>query len=286
MKRGTPDHPKVLMLANRLGLKKYAAVGLLETLWHFTARYAPRGDIGRFSDGIIATSLDWGGNVPDLIEALVQEHWLDQSNEYRLVVHHWSDHADDTCDKYLANHGMIYADGKEPRRSPEKGVKVKSLAEKSGKVGKSREKLALSEPEPESESKPESVPLPVGEPTATTEDSGKVGKSPEPATTGMLEQVQRIKGIRKEFEVLRDVDIENALKGCPEEHRESALGDFERDMVAALAIPDMPVKVLRSYLAVAAKKNNPGAVGAGEPMSRRFITEKEKKTNGKATAIQ
>lgn len=156
MKRGTPDHPKVLTLANRLGIKKYAAVGLLETLWHFTARYAPRGDVGRFSDGIIATSLDWGGNIPELIEALVKERWLDQNNEYRLMIHDWSEHADDTCDKYLANHGMTYADGKEPRRKPDKGVKVRKPAEKSGKFRKTPEKSSLSEPESESEPKPHS----------------------------------------------------------------------------------------------------------------------------------
>ena len=49
MKRGTPDHPKVAKLASMIGLPIPWAlpytVGLLEMLWHFTAKFAPRGDI-------------------------------------------------------------------------------------------------------------------------------------------------------------------------------------------------------------------------------------------------
>ena len=57
MKRGTPDHPKTLELADRLGLERWGAVGLLECLWHFAAHYAKRGDVGRFSDEAIARAM-------------------------------------------------------------------------------------------------------------------------------------------------------------------------------------------------------------------------------------
>jgi hypothetical protein len=78
----------------------------------------------------------------------------------------------------------------------------------------------------------------------------------------MLAQVKRIKNMRKEFIGLRDVDIENALKDCPAESRDAAINDFERDMVAALTVPDMPVKKLRAYLYVAAKETaRAGGIG-------------------------
>lgn len=165
MKRGTPEHPKVMMLASRLGIPLYAAVGILETLWHFTARYTPRGDIGRYSNEIIARKIDWTGKSQDLIDALVKERLLDEVEPYRLVVHDWSDHSDDSCDKYLAVHGMTYYDGSKPRRGKKigKAGKVRTSLDKSrlssdlsGKVRKSPEKSRLSEPEPEPE--PESEP--------------------------------------------------------------------------------------------------------------------------------
>jgi hypothetical protein len=47
MKRGTPEHPKTAHLMAALSIPRPYAVGILELLWHFTARYAPRGDVGR-----------------------------------------------------------------------------------------------------------------------------------------------------------------------------------------------------------------------------------------------
>ena len=59
MKRGTPEHPKMLLLASTLEINNYAAVGLMECLWHFTARYAPQGNIGKYTDEIIAHKIGW-----------------------------------------------------------------------------------------------------------------------------------------------------------------------------------------------------------------------------------
>ena len=47
MKRNTIDHPKTKALARALGLPLYSGVGVLEALWHWTARHAPAGDVGR-----------------------------------------------------------------------------------------------------------------------------------------------------------------------------------------------------------------------------------------------
>lgn len=82
------------------------------------------------------------------------------------------------------------------------------------------------------------------------EGKGKEGQSepPPPPPEGLLSQVKRIKAIRPEFEALREVDIENALAGCPEEFRASGISDFIRDMVETMVLPDNPVKKLRGYL--------------------------------------
>lgn len=117
MKRGTPDHPKTLMLAHELALPKYAAVGLLESLWHWTAQYAPGGDVGRYADHFIAQAVGWERDAGDLVAALVRCRWLDEHPEHRLVVHHWRDHADDSVHMKLARAGERFADGVAPKLS-------------------------------------------------------------------------------------------------------------------------------------------------------------------------
>ena len=263
MKRNTPNHPKLAKLAAELKIRKYAAAGLLELLWHMTAQYAPEGDIGRFQDSEISLQLDWLGDPPRLIKALVDSQWLDRHPTKRLIVHHWSDHSDAACDKYLSDSGRCYADGKPPRRKGEKPLLNETSEtesrDKSRQVTTSHRKSRLPKPIP--------IPKPIPKPLA-------VAASEEAApTTDLLAQVQRIKKIRKEFEGLRDVDIENALKDVPAECREAAIHDFERDMVAALTVPDMPVKKLRAYLDVAARENTPDD-GGDLPRDTAEVTER------------
>jgi hypothetical protein len=47
MKTGGPAHWKVALLAKSLKIEQYAAVGLLECLWHWAAEYATTGEISR-----------------------------------------------------------------------------------------------------------------------------------------------------------------------------------------------------------------------------------------------
>jgi len=105
--------------------------------------------------------------------------------------------------------------------------------------------------------------------TVGREGKGKEGEGGSlelpPPPDGLLSQVKWIKAIRKEFAGLRDVDIENALTGCPnEEQRKSGMRDFGRDMIGALEVPPIPVKKLRGYLYHAAEngaKTTPAASG-------------------------
>jgi hypothetical protein len=113
MKRGAPDHPKMFALAEALGVRRPMAVGLIEMLIHFTARYAPEGDVGRYNDKRIAAGMDWGGSSQKLIDALVATGWLDRDQVARLVVHHWADHADKTTLQRLSRHGKKALQGQD-----------------------------------------------------------------------------------------------------------------------------------------------------------------------------
>jgi hypothetical protein len=119
VKRGTPDHPKIRALARKLRINRAWAVGIMEMLWHFTAQYCPRGDIGRYTDDEIAEACAWPEERPsrELIEALVECRLLDPHPEHRLVVHDWADHAEDSVHTRLARAGESFADGRPPRSS-------------------------------------------------------------------------------------------------------------------------------------------------------------------------
>lgn len=88
--------PKLTTLMRRLKAPKYAAVGILESLWHFTGTQSPRGDIGRWSDEDIADAIGWDGDPAALVDALVRARWVDRCAAHRLVVHDWEDHCGQT----------------------------------------------------------------------------------------------------------------------------------------------------------------------------------------------
>ncbi|MBV6340973.1 hypothetical protein [Candidatus Magnetobacterium casense] len=109
MKRGTPRHPKVACLASTLGITQYAAVGLLEMLWHFTAEFARDGGIGKYSDDVIKAALSYDGDSTTLINALASCGWIDRCDCHRLRIHDWKEHADQTVQKVLAKHNQTFA---------------------------------------------------------------------------------------------------------------------------------------------------------------------------------
>ena len=96
MLRTAHNSPKLKRLKRRLQIPQYAAVGLLESLWHMTATQAQRGDIGKWDDADIASQIEWEGDEGELIAAFVECGWLDEHPEHRLVVHDWHQHADTT----------------------------------------------------------------------------------------------------------------------------------------------------------------------------------------------
>jgi hypothetical protein len=91
-------------LAELLNIPLAHAVGIMEMLWHFAARHAPQGDIGKYTDRQIADAVGWQrptgtrGVTPEcrLSDALVEAKWLDRVSGHRLVVHDWKDHCDES----------------------------------------------------------------------------------------------------------------------------------------------------------------------------------------------
>lgn len=130
MKQGTPGHPKTADLAGRLQLPVYAAVGVLECLWHYTAAYAPAGDVGRWSDERIAAAIGWAGDAHELVAALTAARWLDRvEGPGRLYVHDWHDHATDQTQAKLARAGQLFANGVRPSSS-KLGKKERAAADR------------------------------------------------------------------------------------------------------------------------------------------------------------
>ena len=115
MKREALDSTKMKRLARRLDLPRYAAVGLMESLWKLAERDAPQGDLGKLTNEDIAVALDWRGDENALVDALVACGWLDADLPgVRLWVHDWHQHAEDAVDMRLARAGLLYANGTMP----------------------------------------------------------------------------------------------------------------------------------------------------------------------------
>ena len=108
MKRGACEHPKVYDLMARLKKRRPEVLGYLELLWQFAAKFAPQGNIGRFPDDRIEAACDWTGRRGALIDALVQAGWLQLDSSYRILVHDWHEHADNTVRKRLQRDRLTF----------------------------------------------------------------------------------------------------------------------------------------------------------------------------------
>lgn len=109
MKRGIADHPKTEELAARLDLPVAFVVGVLEMLCNqWAPRCAPKGDIGKWTDEQIARGIRCGIPADKLIPALVASGWLDAHRKYRLVIHDFHEHADNSVRKYLKRHDLEF----------------------------------------------------------------------------------------------------------------------------------------------------------------------------------
>jgi hypothetical protein len=86
------EHPKTLKLAKRLGIGPGAALGYICSLWCWTLRMAPDGDLGSFDAEDIAIGAQWEGDPKAFVDALVAVKYLDV-HETGYRVHDWQDYS-------------------------------------------------------------------------------------------------------------------------------------------------------------------------------------------------
>jgi hypothetical protein len=118
MKREAINHPKLDALVDTLSnsfRKKAVAVRILETLWAFTAKYTPAGNVGKYSDREIAAWCGWPDDARRITDALVRTGWLDEHPDHRLVAHDWHDHADDTVHRSMVRAEKLFVNGVPPK---------------------------------------------------------------------------------------------------------------------------------------------------------------------------
>lgn len=160
MKRGTPRHPKVGHLCELLHIGLALAIGYLELLWHFTAEFAPQGNIGKYDDRRIEAALAYGGKPGRLVAALVEAGWVDRDPIHRLLVHDWATHADDAVRKRLNRAGLPF---------------LPDTTKVTGHRPPSADNGSLPEPEPE----PEPEPAPTNVVELTSAETATVSPPPK-----------------------------------------------------------------------------------------------------------
>ena len=113
-KRGILEHVKTMELADSLGIMEPFAVGLLEVFWHWVAKYHPRGEITGTKPYLFARAIRYAGDAEKLWCALEGCGFIDRVESDRLLVHDWSEHADNAVHQLLKKRGESFADGNQP----------------------------------------------------------------------------------------------------------------------------------------------------------------------------
>jgi hypothetical protein len=116
MKANTTDHMKFSRLKRRLGLPMWQVTGLLESIWNLTAKSAPRGDIGKYTNEDIAAKIEWEGDEHMMIDELVKAGWLDECQDHRLVVHDWPEHCPNYIKGGIKSRGEGFAVARPPKQ--------------------------------------------------------------------------------------------------------------------------------------------------------------------------
>jgi hypothetical protein len=86
------DHPKLIKAARDLGIPKVHLLGHISSLWTWTLRMAPDGNLSSFSDEDIEIGAEWDGPPGKLVEVLRSRRWLDKIED-GYAVHDWPEYA-------------------------------------------------------------------------------------------------------------------------------------------------------------------------------------------------
>src|ERR1700686_64257 len=92
-KRGVLEHEKTFALADALGIPECYALGVLEAIWHWVAKYRPTGDLFGVPPSHVARAIRYPGDPQKLWTALRECRWIDDDVGFPMV-HDWSEHAD------------------------------------------------------------------------------------------------------------------------------------------------------------------------------------------------
>lgn len=113
-------HPKTKELAFTLDIPLPHAIGLLELLWAFVAQQTPRGNVGKWSNQVIASESGWQDDADRFIDSLVSVGFLDENDEHRLLVHDWKEHCPNWVHAKLKKKGksILSADLRGDLRTP------------------------------------------------------------------------------------------------------------------------------------------------------------------------
>ncbi len=140
MMKSTILHIKFESLLCQLNLKRWQAVGLLESIWLFAQHHAQDGDLSRFPSPVICSWIGWSDGPETLIDALVSSGWLDRNGE-KLSIHDWKDH----CPNWLKASQQKRNISETPSETPSQGASQMG----SGRVGKGKARKGKGELEGE-----------------------------------------------------------------------------------------------------------------------------------------
>ena len=110
MKKGGPSHPKILAVSRLLKIHRLHALGLLEQMFHWAYEYCPGGNIGKWSNDVIALGIYWDGDPDELIATFVSLGWLDECKNNRLMIHDWVEHAPNWIHGLVSREELKFAD--------------------------------------------------------------------------------------------------------------------------------------------------------------------------------
>ena len=241
MKREAINHTKMKRLCRRLNIHAWQAVGLLESLWHLTARETPRGDIGKLSDDDIAIGIDYHGDAVDMLAALVDCRWLDVHPDHRLLVHHWPDHCDDSVNMKLARAKQFFADGSAPKLTRLGAAEKEAAAQFYAAPDPGPKPCAQNDDPPESEEKGyESKPCAqTGDPCAQTDPCARraprlslsldldpaltLTLTPPPKDTSLASRKNGVKAIEDSSDCVANANPKQKPKYTQDDHTNLAL---------------------------------------------------------------
>lgn len=212
-KRGVLDHPKFSELKALLGANKSTVLGYLECVWQFTGRYAPQGNIGKFTDRQIEAWCEWDGEPGELIGSMVASGWLDRDENHRLLVHDWCDHVDNTTRTSLKRSGLDV-------------IRASRVSAESQQYSNGVTTLSQQCVDTASRVKPEPEPEPVPEPEPDARVDGiaqsvwQILKSvPAFANGSETEQSSAVAEVVRDFEWLPPETILGEAKKCRDHFR-------------------------------------------------------------------